>query len=172
MMYRLVITGFIISVMSGCIQERQRPYCKDDIVAALFSCHPVRDGDESPYVFEKICDHENILFLERMFADVEGINEADPAYFEIKASLCKKLMQGYADMFYTRDDDSEVFLCLDYDADETNSRDYDYGTLLWRWYLSYPYLYVKYDAQNHKYQEICLGFVSGAEIDGMKYNEK
>ena len=160
-----ILALILIAAMSGCIHVQERTYCKNHIAATVLSIFREIDRDGSAYLFSKISAHDSLKYLERMFADTDGIAEADPAYFELGAKLRRKLMQGDADMFYASDDGRAVFLCIDYDADETNSHEYNQGTLCWRWSLLYPYLYVKYDLHTHKYIEIGTGDVSGEQIE-------
>ena len=164
-MRQLFIVLIFIVAMVGCMEVQEWPYCKNHIVAVVLSSFLEIDENEDSYFFTKIHGNEKFKYLDWMFADTDGITEADPAYFELAAKLRQKLMQGHADMFYACDDDSELFLCIDYDADETISNEYKPGTLSWRWCLLYPYLYVKYDLHTHKYVEIGSGHVDGAKIE-------
>ena len=164
-MRQLLAVLMLIVAMSGCIHMPGRPYCKKHIANATLSYFRDIEEDNSTYSFSKINGYDKLKYLDRMYADSEGISEADPAYLELMAKLRQKLMHGNADMFYACDDDCEVFLCVTYDADETNSREYAPGTVTWRWCLLYPFFHVTYDLNTHKFVDMGFGYVSGWHIE-------
>ena len=137
-----VVLIFIVAI-SGCMHVPERPYCKNHIANATLSYFRGIEEDNSTYIFSKINGYDKLKYLDRMYADAEGISEGDPAYLELKAKLRQKLMQGNADMFYACDDDSEVFLCVTYDVDERLSREYEPETVTWRWCLLYHSLMLR-----------------------------
>ena len=171
-MRQLLAVIMLIVAMSGCIHMPGRPYCKKHIAYAALSYFREIEEDNSTYIFSKINGYDKLKYLDRMYADAEGISEADPEYLELEAKLRKKLMQGNADMFYACDDDYEVFFCVDYDADETDSREYESGSLMWRWCLLYPFFHVTYDLHTHKFVEMGYGDVPGKDVEDYQKEAK
>ena len=165
-MRQLLAVIMLIVAISGCIHMPGRPYCKKNIANAALSYFRDIEEDNSTYIFSKRNGEDKFQCLDRMFADTDGFSDAYPECSVLEAKLRKKLMQGNADMFYACDDDYEVFFCVDYDADETNSREYESGSLTWRWYLLYPFFHVTYDLHTHKFVEMGYGDVSGWDIEG------
>ena len=165
-MRRLFIALILIAEMAGCMHVQKRPYCKNLIASVVLSSFLENGESESASLFTRIHGLEKLKYLDRMFADTDGITEASP-YFNLGAKLLQKLLQGHADVFYACDDNVEVFLCIDYDADETLSRECEDkpGTTLWRWHLLYSYLYAKYDLHTHKQIEIDSRVVDGFRIE-------
>lgn len=167
----MAFVAFIIALIGcactliGCACVSVWPYSCDDISNAVLFALREANGVESTWVFRKIVRGNCLSYLERMFLDEGGISEADPEYFVVKQDLRQKLLRDEAGMFYACQNDNEVFLCIDYNADETNAKGLEEGSLLWRWQLLYRYLYVVYDANLEKYCEICTGFISGEEIE-------
>ena len=171
-MRQLFVVLIFIVAISGCMHVPERPYCKNHIANATLSYFRGIEEDNSTYIFSKINGYDKLKYLDRMYADAEGISEGDPEYLELKAKLRQKLMQGNADMFYACDDDSEVFLCVTYDVDERLSREYEPETVTWRWCLPYPFFNVTYDLSTHKFVEIGFGYVSGWDIEHLQNEEE